>query len=312
MRLPSLREVCLKTLDFWTPGFDAEYPAKDVGDYYKEFMAIERGGGFDPADIYHVRLYHEENEQIVEPDLEKLDKSRPQTKRNSQIDRGAPSGNDRKVSSGNQSNDGLAKPNGSPTSSRSAGQALVIITKNTWFKPKKKTLDQLDSQTLTRIVWGQSFLWNEALTPGIRNIKPNSPNYTPTNVKAMLRHDHWEPSTLKRTWTMSGSGRGCRFRRWEFPRRWRWGPFAHWLDWQNWKASWLREKSRAKQFTKFEHSTSYSLELEYDHNLNSSRSLTRRMLYYSRSSSIILTSIPERCIWRSINDFRMSQLVSEI
>jgi hypothetical protein len=115
-------------------------------------MAIERGGGFDPADIYHVRLYHEENEQIVEPDLEKLDKSRPQTKRNSQIDRGAPSGNDRKVSSGNQSNDGLAKPNGSPTSSRSAGQALVIITKNTWFKPKKKTLDQLDSQTLTRIV----------------------------------------------------------------------------------------------------------------------------------------------------------------
>ena len=168
-----------------TPGFDVEYPANDIGDYYKEFMATERGGGLDPANMrrpqkdfslsgsyrklmaqvgqdmsYDIRLYHEENEQLVETDLEKLDKSRSQTENkgsyasyiNAQTNRGAPSGDHRKGSWGSQSDDSLVKQNGSPTSSRSAGQALVIITKNTWFKPKKKTLDQLDSQTLTRIV----------------------------------------------------------------------------------------------------------------------------------------------------------------
>jgi TruD family tRNA pseudouridine synthase len=138
-----------------TPGFDVEYPANDIGDYYKEFMASERGGGLDPANMrrpqkdfslsgsyrklmaqvgqdlsYDVRLYHEDNEQLVETDLEKLDKSRPQTEGNSQINRCARSGNDRKASSGNQSNDGLAKPNGSPTSSRSAGQANLDVQRN--------------------------------------------------------------------------------------------------------------------------------------------------------------------------------------
>jgi tRNA pseudouridine13 synthase len=138
-----------------TPGFDVEYPANDTGDYYKEFMASERGGGLDPANMrrpqkdfslsgsyrklmaqvgqdlsYDVQLYHEEDEQLVETDLEKLEKSRPQTENNSQLNRGARSGNDRKVSSGNQSNDRLVKSSGSPASSRSAGQANLDVQRN--------------------------------------------------------------------------------------------------------------------------------------------------------------------------------------
>jgi len=86
-----------------TPGYDIEYPDNDIGDFYREFMASERGGGLDPADMrrlqkdfslsgsyrkilaqvgkdlsFEVKTYHEENEQLVETDLEKLLKSRPQ------------------------------------------------------------------------------------------------------------------------------------------------------------------------------------------------------------------------------------------
>ena len=86
-----------------TPGFDIEYPDNDVGDYYKEFMGSQRGGGLDPACMrrsqkdfslsgsyrkilaqvgrdlsFEVKTYREENEQLVETDLEKLEKSRHQ------------------------------------------------------------------------------------------------------------------------------------------------------------------------------------------------------------------------------------------
>lgn len=96
-----------------TPGFDIEYPANDIGDYYKEFMQSERGGGLDPADMrrkqkdfslsgsyrkllakvgndmsFEVRAYHEENEQLVETDLEKIMKSRPQRENNSNYQNG--------------------------------------------------------------------------------------------------------------------------------------------------------------------------------------------------------------------------------
>ena len=34
-----------------TPGYDIEYPDNDIGDYYKEFMTSERGGGLDPGNM---------------------------------------------------------------------------------------------------------------------------------------------------------------------------------------------------------------------------------------------------------------------
>lgn len=83
-----------------TPGYDIEYPDNDIGDYYKEFMMSERGGGLDPGNMrrsqkdfslsgsyrkflaqigndlsYEVKLYSDDNEQMVETDLEKITKS---------------------------------------------------------------------------------------------------------------------------------------------------------------------------------------------------------------------------------------------
>ncbi|PQE22202.1 pseudouridine synthase Pus7 protein [Rutstroemia sp. NJR-2017a WRK4] len=83
------------------PGFDIEYPANKIGDFYKEFMSSERGGGLDPADMrrrqkdfslsgsyrkllgrvrddisFEVRKYHDEIEQLVETDYEIIQKSR--------------------------------------------------------------------------------------------------------------------------------------------------------------------------------------------------------------------------------------------
>jgi tRNA pseudouridine13 synthase len=85
-----------------TPGFDIEYPQNDIGDYYKEFMGSELGGGLDPANMrrkhkdfslsgsyrplmakvgqdlsFEVQVYHSETEQLVETDTEKLDKLEP-------------------------------------------------------------------------------------------------------------------------------------------------------------------------------------------------------------------------------------------
>ena len=89
-----------------TPGFDIEYPRNDIGDFYKEFMGSERGGGLDPGDMrrkikdfslsgsyrkllgqfgkdmsFEIKNYYDENEQLVETDLEKLQKSRGQDPR---------------------------------------------------------------------------------------------------------------------------------------------------------------------------------------------------------------------------------------
>ncbi|RDL32109.1 uncharacterized protein BP5553_09511 [Venustampulla echinocandica] len=90
-----------------TPGFDVEYPLNDIGDFYKEFMGSEAGGGLDPAEMrrkqkdfslsgsyrklmatvgkemtYEIKSYREETEQLVETDLEKLDKSKPKSANN--------------------------------------------------------------------------------------------------------------------------------------------------------------------------------------------------------------------------------------
>ncbi|CAD6439447.1 71a5dcd1-d474-4572-b7da-8fd8a36db73c [Sclerotinia trifoliorum] len=85
------------------PGFDIEYPGNKIGDYYKEFMASEQGGGLDPADMrrkikdfslsgsyrnligqvkegmtFEVKTYHDEREQLVETDLEIVEKANAQ------------------------------------------------------------------------------------------------------------------------------------------------------------------------------------------------------------------------------------------
>ena len=100
-----------------TPGFDIIYPDNEIGEYYKSFMASERGGGLDPYDMRRrwsdmsltgsyrkllarpctgmtaeVKTYSEENEKFVETDLERLQKLR---KQNDQSHIEAP--NDRKI-----------------------------------------------------------------------------------------------------------------------------------------------------------------------------------------------------------------------
>ena len=81
------------------PGFDVSYPANAVGKFYEEFMASEAGGGLDPhkmrrgwKDIslsggyrkiiarpkssleYEVKSYANDDDQMVETDLERLQK----------------------------------------------------------------------------------------------------------------------------------------------------------------------------------------------------------------------------------------------
>lgn len=85
-----------------TPGFDVLYPANDMSDVYKDFMASERGGGLDPFDMrrkwkdvslsgsyrkmlarpiddvsYEIKTYEEENEQFVRTDLDRIFKGPP-------------------------------------------------------------------------------------------------------------------------------------------------------------------------------------------------------------------------------------------
>ncbi len=79
------------------PGWDVVYPLNEVGEFYREFMASETGGGLDPNDMrrkqkdfslsggyrkilarpesgmtWEVRTYWSENEQMVCTDLERL------------------------------------------------------------------------------------------------------------------------------------------------------------------------------------------------------------------------------------------------
>lgn len=80
-----------------TPGYDILYPANEMLDVYKEFMASERGGGLDPLDMrrkwkdvnlsgsyrkllarpgedisFEIKTYQDENEQFVQTDLDRL------------------------------------------------------------------------------------------------------------------------------------------------------------------------------------------------------------------------------------------------
>ena len=79
------------------PGFDVIYPANEVGEYYKSFMASERGGGLDPHNMrrswkdislsggyrkllalpepdmsFEIKTYVRDEEQLVRTDLDRL------------------------------------------------------------------------------------------------------------------------------------------------------------------------------------------------------------------------------------------------
>lgn len=81
------------------PGFDVEYPKNEIGEFYKEFMGSERGGGLNPHKMrrpwreislsggyrkflakplkpmeYEVHSYVKTEEQFVETDLQKIQK----------------------------------------------------------------------------------------------------------------------------------------------------------------------------------------------------------------------------------------------
>jgi tRNA pseudouridine13 synthase len=83
------------------PGFDVEYPNNAIGDFYKEFMASEKGGQLDPHNMrrpwrevslsggyrkflsrplrpleFTVHAYLKEDEQFVETDLQRLGRKR--------------------------------------------------------------------------------------------------------------------------------------------------------------------------------------------------------------------------------------------
>ncbi|KAF2757172.1 tRNA pseudouridine synthase D [Pseudovirgaria hyperparasitica] len=89
------------------PGWDVEYPANAIGEFYKEFMASERGGGLNPHDMRRgwkevslsggyrkllgkvgdgmtgeVKSYSSVDEQLVETDLDRLFRERNLTTAN--------------------------------------------------------------------------------------------------------------------------------------------------------------------------------------------------------------------------------------
>jgi tRNA pseudouridine13 synthase len=85
------------------PGFDVEYPANALGEWYKTFMASEQGGGLDPynmrrkqkdfslsgsyrkilariGETYEVQVYSyfNEDQQFVKTDMDLINESKPQ------------------------------------------------------------------------------------------------------------------------------------------------------------------------------------------------------------------------------------------
>ena len=92
------------------PGFDVEYPCNEIGEYYKTFMASERGGGLDPYSMrrrwkdlslsggyralvskpdpemsFEIRPYIGDDEQLVETDLQKIERQKSSEQEDSAI-----------------------------------------------------------------------------------------------------------------------------------------------------------------------------------------------------------------------------------
>ena len=89
-----------------TPGFDIVYPPNEIGKFYEEFMASERGGGINPYDMrrdwrdislsgsyrkilarpgkdisFEIKTYKDDDEQFVQTDLDRLRQSRGHSRR---------------------------------------------------------------------------------------------------------------------------------------------------------------------------------------------------------------------------------------
>ncbi|TVY34387.1 Multisubstrate pseudouridine synthase [Lachnellula occidentalis] len=138
-----------------TPGFDIEYPANDIGDFYKEFMGSELGGGLDPANMrrkhkdfslsgsyrplmakvgqdlsFEVSAYRSETEQLVETDTEKLDKLRPKKAgwNNSNRDNNANNRENKPWASRGQFNDSRGGPSNGRGNNWSTGQGRNNFT----------------------------------------------------------------------------------------------------------------------------------------------------------------------------------------
>ncbi|KAF2828088.1 tRNA pseudouridine synthase D [Ophiobolus disseminans] len=87
------------------PGFDVEYPKNDIGEFYKEFMSSDKGGGLDPHNMrrgwrevslsggyrkfmsrpleplsFEVREYVQADAQFVETDLQRMRKAKAEKK----------------------------------------------------------------------------------------------------------------------------------------------------------------------------------------------------------------------------------------
>ncbi|KAL9130214.1 MAG: hypothetical protein Q9217_001559 [Psora testacea] len=85
-----------------TPGYDILYPNNAIGDFYRSFMASERGGGLNPHDMrrswkdislsgsyrkllakpgknitFEIKTYEEDDEQFVETDIDRYYKTHP-------------------------------------------------------------------------------------------------------------------------------------------------------------------------------------------------------------------------------------------